>query len=95
MDEAFVEGDIAQADGKGETPLIKATVYGSTAVVRALIRRGADLARKTTYGMTAWGWSRRRNWKDVRVLLDEAAAIATTSKDTVNYCCPSHDSSLS
>lgn len=58
----------------GETALFHAVDVGSTATVKALLARGADVNIRTTRGQTAIDRARAPQKKEIRTLLEKAGA---------------------
>ncbi len=63
-------------DGSTYTPLHWACAEGDTAMVKMLLRYGADPKLTTDDGQTARSFAAARNYKDVLALLDTAEKAA-------------------
>jgi ankyrin repeat protein len=71
--------DANTKDGRGETPLMYASVVGSLDAMKFLIAKGADVNAQNEFGSTALIWS-ATDLAKVRLLLGRGANVNTASK---------------
>jgi len=67
---------------QGLTPLMYAGYRGSSSLLLALLRAGADRYRRDRYGRTALDWAKRRAQADAETLKRVAKSSRSSSSDT-------------
>jgi ankyrin repeat protein len=79
----FVEkGDIHRANSYGFTPLLIATYYGHTGLVKYLAENGADVNRQDNRGWTSLMYAAYYNHKDIaKILLEHNASVTIKNSE--------------
>ena len=74
--EYATQGDIEQKDSNGFTPLILASYYAYTPIVKYLLEQGADVDQRDNKGWTALIYASYYNFYDiVQILLNHKASV--------------------
>jgi ankyrin repeat protein len=69
-------GDIERKDSNGFTPLILASYFGHTSIVRYLLEQGANVDQRDNNGWTALLYASYYNYYDIAlILLDHNASV--------------------
>ena len=70
------QGDIERKDTNGFTPLILASYFGHTSIVRYLLEQGAKVDQRDNNGWTALLYASYYNYYDIAlILLDHNASV--------------------
>lgn len=74
--EYVTQGDIELKDSNGFTPLILASYFGYTPIVKYLLEQGANIDQRDNKGGTALIYASYYNYYDiVQILLDQNASV--------------------
>jgi ankyrin repeat protein len=79
----YVEkGDINRANTDGFTPLLIATYYGHTSLVKYLVENGAEVNRQDNRGWTSLMYAAYYNHKDIaKILLEHNASVTIKNSE--------------